>query len=1009
MEKYRDLYSVDFSAFQLFCREDLQNKVKEQGATREAFEDDYVSLKTNAGIYKVKYTGQCRFTRPRQVASRGTTWFRDGSWYFTMPKFPNGSQSLDFFGVDEQTVVKDLFNQGYKLEYMPKWDGSAIHLFRHDGETHAYTLGCLNREMKMQGAIPDSPTFSDLAIELFQTQYPEGETWLDANPGCGLVFEMCSRWNLIVTQYENLGERGRLYPLIVVESGGDLSWRFPPEMLKDHITWHVPTLSELTEVEAVSASVSGEKTMAGVGNIDSLSDFKEKLFRDLVDDPCFGTNPEGLVSYAVKRDKTGVATVVHPLFKHKRPEYLIDHRKVVLQPGSANDLNHVCEAVLQETYDDWIHPSVDTKKLRDQYRDKLETYMNMIISQLRSVSVSDSNQNHDPQPENLRRSHLVQMDQFQGKQHRGSFARYINTLKLPKWIMSGLFQMHTNGESFEECGEEDLIRKVLLSVPGEPSVDNGVPGTTRLAALQRSSGPYWFDPSLLSRGGKETSKYGDYVPRPITSSWTKERGLAVFDWDHTMAPCRDGQRTEYYEDPDTVEAPFAFMVEMMYSYLQAQWRVVVVTGRLYRVEPAIRKHLESDGRLSEVEIFCCPPKGEVKADSHEFKLHTVTTLAQGMHTVVHFDDDSRVLHSLVSTPLEDVRYVPYLANNGGVSALIQGHRPIVLLKIGPPGDGKTSVTRELEVLLERQGRTFTSTGFDKIQLEYLKTHGKRPDKNELSCEDMYEIVMGSIRKNLLPNNVVFVDMCHDGNSIIKRLRQMHTRGQVFLFMFSTMAIDHISVKNTSGKSRMEYQANESYLARLVHRVHVRIDNDEARGDGHSSTLTDHSRVEKIVRQKAEGCVRNVTNPSLGVLQLLNDLSSPSEVAAEVMKHINEALQQTVATHSYLAIPIDRKLLPPTPAGFEPVVLPHVTMAYGDGDAVKDRSVGEKFRVDLYQTVCDDRAVAVVVTVDPPVDGYGDHITVGVASGTPPFYAKSLVKAPVGLSPNVTLNLVSVPM
>ncbi|HRN71329.1 MAG TPA: hypothetical protein PLS49_09200, partial [Candidatus Woesebacteria bacterium] len=153
----------DLDNFWLFgqqCRDDLMKFVsKTTSDLSTAFTQLQIILKQRENISKVSYSPICRFQHPLQIACRGTTWFADGTWFFTIPKFPNGHQSMDFFGTSEDHVIAKLQQQDYTFAFMPKWDGSAIHIFRHQGKTFAYTLGCLNTNVKMQSMIDESPTF----------------------------------------------------------------------------------------------------------------------------------------------------------------------------------------------------------------------------------------------------------------------------------------------------------------------------------------------------------------------------------------------------------------------------------------------------------------------------------------------------------------------------------------------------------------------------------------------------------------------------------------------------------------------------------------------------------------------------------------------------------------------------------------------------------------------------------------------------------------------------------
>lgn len=441
MLAYIDLYSTDFAKFQQECRNDLKRVVKDVPDLDTWLSSQQINLKVNGLARKVKYSGACRFNQLFQIASRGTTWFVDSNrWYFTMPKFPNLSQSKNFFGVSEMQVLENLQSQGYTLAVMPKWDGSAIHIFRHEGQTHAYTLGSLNTNLKMQGSIEKSPTFGELAIQLLREQYPDAEAWLDSRPGTGLMFELCSRWNRIVTRYDHLG-LGRLHPLVIVRADGSLSWDWPSDMKRDHIAWSLADYSR----EALN----------------------EHLAKLLTNTSIYGINPEGLVIYAVsapgERDSGANECDVTPLFKVKRPEYLAVHQTVCLEFGTVADFNKVGEAYLQEIYDDWNHPSEEAKLVRDGYRDELESCLIDVSGRLESQLVE-----------------LANLD------NKKEFAQALQRLRLPAWLTSAFYDIHKQKElaKLVENPALELIKNILLEVLKEG-------GTTRLAGLQKKS-CYWF-------------------------------------------------------------------------------------------------------------------------------------------------------------------------------------------------------------------------------------------------------------------------------------------------------------------------------------------------------------------------------------------------------------------------------------------------------------------------------------------------------------------------------------
>jgi hypothetical protein len=767
----------DFIQFHEKCREDLKLMIATNGS-RESFEDENINLRVSGTIYKVKYSSLCKFTKPLQIAARGTTWFNQSvpsigihsavtpEIYFSMPKFPNTWQSSDFYKAPKLEVIESLKSQGFRFAYMTKWDGSAIHIFKRNGIMHAYTLGSLNTGIKMQAAVPNSPTFHDLALKLFKMQYPNGEEWFDKNPGCGMLFEMCSRWNLIITRYNYSNGFGILHPLIVFEADGSTTWRFPEEIAKDHACEWVNDINDEIEADAFERLLENQNE--------------------------FGSNPEGIVSYACKDGH------VLPIFKHKRPDYLNDHHNAVLQYGTNVDLNNVAEAVINETYDDWQHPCDDAKQVRDQYRDELNGYLQSLVTQ-------------------------IQKSDYFTRYFNGSSS--LNTTKaemakalakFPKWFSGAILTSIDAALVYEDADE--MVRSILLGSARD--------SVSRLSALQRK-GCYWFAPATNS------APVGVSLKCEI-SKGNGQTGIHVYDWDGTSAPAEQGRESSYYEEPSSVQAPTPEIVEQMHQNLANGFRVAVVTGRTMLVSDTIKGFLADVG-LDAVEVYCCSVSKGIKDSTMAFKIATLYELSKNVETIWHYEDDAQVLRAVKLHG--DCKYITNLVGDPDFDP---NNIPTIVSIVGLPASGKTTIATGLGECLMAMEIPYKIVGFEALKAKGIE-----------SREDQFDMIMHDIRSTP-SNGVTFVDMCHSGNATLKKLKQMQSRGLARVILLTSVRTKQITAKACSGKTRTVLDIDPEYRDTLYRRAHLRI----ISGDTNGSSLRDKNSVERVIDSMVDGCIKN---------------------------------------------------------------------------------------------------------------------------------------------------------
>ena len=182
-----------FEKFHRDCQEDLHRQVKNNAELTR------IKTKSNNAMLKFKYQQGCKFDEPYQYACRGTMYMQtENKWVYSMSKFFNNHELKSRLGYTLGELQNILAKQKYTLQYFPKFDGSNVTIFSDEHRNiHAYTMGSVDMTIKMQD---DAPAFSARAISLLTDKQ---RNTIIANPFHTCIFELCTKHNQIVTEYDD--------------------------------------------------------------------------------------------------------------------------------------------------------------------------------------------------------------------------------------------------------------------------------------------------------------------------------------------------------------------------------------------------------------------------------------------------------------------------------------------------------------------------------------------------------------------------------------------------------------------------------------------------------------------------------------------------------------------------------------------------------------------------------------------------------------------------------------
>ncbi len=287
-------------------------------------------------VSKVKYEISCKFQESFTFACRGTTIIKHeniSNFAFALNKFFNRHEVCNKTQENMDVTLKQLEHDGFRLLYMPKWDGSNIHAFYdYDAKLHIYTLGSINTSITLSNSL----TWSDISSQLLLTSFPNLMQYLKDHPMVAVICELITKWNKIITEYSC----DFIVPLVMIDEIGLPYW--------DDLSWLAPNYFDKNVPKSV--------WMFESKNCDVIY---TNAIQDLLSDPThYGKEPEGVCGYAYKlpgdihKGKIINRGFCLPFEKRKRSEYLQLHCNLGTQIGSVKDLCSMQILFLENKSDD---------------------------------------------------------------------------------------------------------------------------------------------------------------------------------------------------------------------------------------------------------------------------------------------------------------------------------------------------------------------------------------------------------------------------------------------------------------------------------------------------------------------------------------------------------------------------------------------------------------------------------------------------------------------------------
>ena len=127
------------------CQDSFRTFIKEnpKNTLSIVFEQNSIKYKSTILHDKVKYSDDCTFEHPWQLACRGTV-ITPSQIIFCLNKFFNEHEIKQRLGVSFQDLLTSLSTTDHEFFFMPKWDGTCMQVFSDGERIYAYTLGSLD-------------------------------------------------------------------------------------------------------------------------------------------------------------------------------------------------------------------------------------------------------------------------------------------------------------------------------------------------------------------------------------------------------------------------------------------------------------------------------------------------------------------------------------------------------------------------------------------------------------------------------------------------------------------------------------------------------------------------------------------------------------------------------------------------------------------------------------------------------------------------------------------------
>lgn len=806
-------------------------------------------------ISQVKYNQACKFEINWMHSCRGTTIISHENEIlqiiFCFNKFFNVHEFSKYMGnISHLDFLKSEESKTQQLVLNLKEDGTNIKTYCDIyGNIHSTTLGSSNPDNYMQGGMKNSPTFSGLSIELLQRDFPKIIKFLKANPGWSCVSELKSKFNIIVTKYSYPeGSIGIVSPLAIIDNSGTCRYSHLREMypmiFEDN---GYPKHSVLTSSETFSED--------SISYIEGLKQKPDEV----------GEIPEGFVVAIAELGEDGLPDKFWPCMKGKDADYIEYHGGMSLNPGKDKDLMAVQLRVVNGTWDDMKDDF--GREIREKHVTEFEDGMKKIADTLHEVLPSLYKNKNDPK---LYSMTIKNMDQK------------IN------WIAPSLFRLRkTLPEVYDSLG---FLYDILKSKSS---------GVSYITNMHTKYGVYWWKKetnSFTTEKRKKKPTNSDVVDEvkvdevKVTTIKKNEKILVVFDFDDTIS------NTAAYKRGDIADQSYHLKIaSCLQAYNNLPTKIVVLTAREHKYNDKIKKYFKANFGMSGVEVY-------TRDSNDNFTQHKVNTVKKlisenGFGTVVHFDDDSRVLrqsYDMIEETYKNVRYLGHLCKHGEIVEITASAKKTVILSlIQPPGTGKTSVFDKIEEEYKERGLVVNRLSPDRI---YHEWKNESPSNDGVIPPDvMFARIMTSFTKGVDEGGLFIIDMCHSKSDTLKRAFKTGCTTIFGTFMCLS------SKKNKKGKNVTF--VDPKYEDFIKKNVNDRIENGEMNG----STLNSEN-ASSIAIEKAKGCLNQITKREIERYSP-NAILSIDSMFEILKKKIDDAFSSvfTPTSHkhsAYLGVPVN---------------------------------------------------------------------------------------------------------
>jgi len=848
-------------------------------------------------IFKLKYSNTCNFSELEQYASRGTCGIAtknttnnyDINVIFAANKFFNSHEISSKFGVNYPDFISCLRKQGFRFLYTTKLDGSCIHIFFDKlGNIHAYTLGCVDTTIKMQGAFENSPTFSEYAEKLLKEQHPILYEYLKEHPFLSCQLELMTKWNHIVTEYN----KDIITPFLIIDKHGNPTWDNLSTLCPDVFINGIPKHSWIVE------------------NTDNDDRVFQHICHEMLTNPgIYGENPEGVCGYVYKiqgdihNDKIMETSICFPIVKRKRKEYLKAHSDISLNIGDDSDKKRAQKLLLNNNLDDEplyveCKPIIDHIILFQKWIDKSTIELVSLISLLRHTK-----------------------DQKE-------YAEIINKLDGSlKSIRQVFFMYRKTSQYFPDETDTEIVRdflcdKLLLFVI------NTKEGPIIFIDNLHKNGPEWFI-EIEHKNEKVISNAS--IPKiNITTTTTTEVSasiLVVSDFDNTFMETHIPDGTDMYTYLSTVISLHHKLIERTintikgYLILGQKVDFVVLTGRISELHSNISEIVSKALQLptSSFRVMC----SDGKQNTLTFKTNTLKDIVSfGKYkNVFHFEDDNNVLKSCAQILNTLTRYVGInvIKYNGKFTFQPVECRPTISFTIvGPPCSYKTTILSEIKSMIEKQGIIVVIVSPD-LEESILREKIEYSDKSvKIPPEIKFAAIQKRIKKAPI-GCVILYDMCHDKGDMLKDIVKSNGLAVTFVPHNTT-------VKKTKNGDKEFYSPVKEYVNYIIKKATDRSESREFNGT--TLTTSNVDKLTKIITDKISGCVHQKTTRDvkyLGDGAILPYEKQLELVWNEVDKFlVNSQTEKVIGVKSfYLAAPVDIPNL--SEDGYYQPDYPHVTL------------------------------------------------------------------------------------